>query len=217
MASTLLKKQGMFFLHLPKTAGYSLSSALEKVRGAQPHPVRGLSKPAGAARYAAGRLGDDIFERTYSFAVVRNPWDWAVSGWKHVTENKMAYAQTPPDFGTFLTGDWREGLSRNPSSLKFTTPELFVWYHCFITQWEHLSDVEGRLAPLSHVVRFEHLEDDLEPVFERLGRRLALPHRNMSRRTSYQDYYTPELVDVVARRDAPLIERFGYRYDDARG
>ena len=215
MASTLLTKQRMLFLHLPKTAGYSLSSALGNLRGAHPYPVRDLSQPLGAARYAARRLGEDIFERTYSFAVVRNPWDWAVSGWKHVTENKIAYRPPPPDFATFLTGDWRDGLYHNPNSMKFTTPELFVQYHCFLTQWDHLSDAQGHLVPLSHVVRFEYLEEDLKPVFDQLGQHLDLPHRNMSRRTPYQDYYTPDLIDLVARRDAPLIERFGYTFDDA--
>ena len=91
MATVHLEREGMLFLHLPKTAGYSLSSAFETVPGARAHPVRGMADLHGAARYAASRLGADIFERTWSFAVVRNPWDWAVSGWTHVTRNTRAY------------------------------------------------------------------------------------------------------------------------------
>jgi hypothetical protein len=213
MASVLLEREGVLFLHLPKTAGFSLSSALAEVPGAVALPVRGMDRLHGAAAHLSARLGPDAFEGRFAFAVVRNPWDWAVSGWKHVTENTRAYPGRRPGFGAFLTGAWGRGLRRNPNPMKFATPEIFVGYHCHLTQWEHLLGPGGAPVPLAHVARFERLAEDLAPVAERLGRPLDLPHRNRSARSAYQRYYTPELRDLVARRDAPLIERFGYRFD----
>ena len=214
MASIHLKAHDALFLHLPKTAGYSTSSALATLPGAQSLPVRGMEALHGAAAYAAGRLGDTIFADTFSFAVVRNPWDWAVSGWKHVTENTKAYPDQKPDFRTFLTGGWHVGLRRNPNPMKFASPEIFVRYHCFVTQWDHLRLGDGTLAPLAYTARFERLEEDLRVIGERLSTDLSLPHKNRSNRSHYVDYYTEDLVDLVGRANAPLIRRFGYRFGD---
>ena len=212
MATVLLTRQDALFLHLPKTAGFSVSTALARLEGAESYPVRGLRRLRGAAQVASRRLGRDVFERTFSFAVVRDPWDWAVSGWKHVTENTKAYPDGGPGFEAFLTGGWREGLSHNPNPMKFKDAELFVRYHCFATQWDHLSDARGRLVPLAYTARFERLADELRVVEDRLGVRLDLPHRNRSERAPYEAYYTPALRERVARANAPLIRRFGYEF-----
>lgn len=213
MASVYLPGGSALFLHLPKTAGHSLSTALTSLHGAKPLPVRGMRLTVGAARFVGARLGQGIFAETFSFAVVRNPWDWAVSGWKHVTENTDAYPEEKPGFEAFLTGGWRRGLQRNPDRLKFSGPEMFVRYHCFVTQWEHLRLRGGGLAPLAMTVRFERMAEDLEVVAARLGVALSLPHKNRSDREGYQRYHTPRTREIVAKANAPLIRRFGYRYD----
>ena len=124
--------------------------------------MRGLKRPHGAARHMARQLGQRIFATAFSFCFVRNPWDWTVSGWKHVTQNQDAYGGAGPDFATFVTGNWRAGLTRNPNRLKFATPELFVAFHAKITQWEHvgIGRLRPRPAPLAFYGRFERLEED---------------------------------------------------------
>lgn len=213
MASTYLADRNALFLHLPKTAGFSISSALAAIPGARPLPVRGMRRVRGAARYTAAQLGARVFAETWSFAVVRDPWDWAVSGWKHVTENTKAYPEERPDFEEFLRGGWRRGLRQNPNPMKFRSPEAFVRYHCLVTQWEHLSLGFGRLAPLAYTARFETLSDDLRVIERRLGVELAVPHKNRSERAPYHAYYDAALREIVARANAPLIRRFGYAFD----
>ena len=219
MASVLMRGQNALFLHLPKTAGHSISSALaEQVPGAEALPVRGMRRLVGASRHMGRRLGGSIYADTFSFAVVRNPWDWAVSGWKHVTENTDAYPDEKPDFASFMQGGWRRGLRRNPNPRKFASPEMFVRYHCFVTQWDHLrAGVWGGPVPLAFTARFEHLERDWSLICERIGVAVEIPHKNQSRRASYQHYYTDELVGVVARMNAPLIARFGYEFHAPSG
>lgn len=214
MASILLRAQNALFLHLPKTAGFSISSALADLPGAEALPVRGMDDTVGAARHIGGCMGRSIFADTFSFAVVRNPWDWAVSGWKHVTQNTRAYPDEKPGFASFLTGGWRNGLAHNPNPMKFASPEIFVRYHCFVTQWQHLCNERGELAPLAFTARFEHLGRDLEIIRDRLDQRLEIPHKNKSDRAAYTAYYTPDLVDIVAKANAPLIARFAYRFGD---
>ena len=205
------------FLHLPKTAGHSISTGLaEAFPEADRHPVRGLRNAQGAARYAARRIGEATMETAYSFCFVRNPWDWTVSGWKHVTRNQDAYGRKGPEFGAFIDGAWRHGLKRNPNKLKFATPHLFVAYHTQITQWEHLSLgwPRARPAPMAFYARFEHLDRDWERICERLGREIVLPKLNVSTRSHYTEHYDDRLRAIVAERNAPLIERFGYRFGE---
>jgi hypothetical protein len=73
-----------------------------------------------------------------------------------------------------------------------------------------------------HVGRMESLRTDLpallarvgEPVGEPLLRHIATAApSNSSRHGAIAGYYDAELRDLVAQRDAPVIERFSYRLD----
>lgn len=74
-----------------------------------------------------------------------------------------------------------------------------------------------------HVGHMEHLRTELpallesvgEPVSDELRRHLAsAPPTNVSRRGPAADYYDAELRELVATRDATVIERYNYRFDD---
>ena len=201
---------------MPKTAGHSITTALtEQVAGAVPHPVRdwGRLPIGGAARYASGRLGRDAIARRWSFCFVRDPWDWAVSGWLYVTRNRPHYGEDPPAFADFVRGGWRRGLCRNQHPRKFRSARASVVYHTQVTQGAHLSlGLPPRPAPIAFHARFEHLAKDWARICERLGQDVALPHVNRSERAPYTDYYDDETRRIVADRNAPLIARFAYRF-----
>ncbi len=216
MTSVLVTEANAVFLHVPKTAGASISHGiLEAFPGAQNLPTRGLRRPTGAAQHVADRLSDPgVYARTFSFCFVRNPWDWTVSGWKHVTGARDAYDGNGPDFAEFVAGDWRRGLATNPHKLKFASAELHVAFHTKITQWQHLlvGRLRPRLAPIAFYARFEQLETDWARICERLGREIVLPQVNVSKKSHYSEHYDDRLRAIVAERNAPLIERFGYRF-----
>ncbi|NDV00529.1 sulfotransferase family 2 domain-containing protein [Pseudoroseicyclus tamaricis] len=216
MASLFIPSRNALFLHLPKTAGYSVSTALaEAFPDTQSYPVRDMSRAESAASYLGERLDPAVFARTWSFCFVRNPWDWAVSGWLHVTRNTGAYGDSPPSFAEFLTGSWDQGLKRNPNPRKFNSPQTFVAYHTQLTQSEHLAGRNGEdPVPLAFYARFEQLSQDWARICDRLGRAISLPHQNKSQRGHYTDYYTDPLREIVARRNAALIARFGYAFGE---
>jgi hypothetical protein len=72
--------------------------------------------------------------------------------------------------------------------------------------------------------RVESLCNDLMAFFERIGASnnslrsyvLGLDKKNVSERLHYATYYTPELAELVSIRDRPLIERFGFTFQDTR-
>jgi hypothetical protein len=216
MACIHIAEREALFLHIPKTAGYSVTGALERAfPDAHRMPTRGLGRRRGAADFVARKIGATAFERNWTFCVVRNPWDWAVSGYLHVTRNRPAYGDAPPSFADFMRGAWRKGLKRNPNRLKFNSPELYVYYHTQIDQLAHLRfGWLGRRAPVDFFVRFERLAEDWSVVCDRLGSEAALPHRNRSERRHYASYYDGETRAMVEKRNAELIERFGYKFDE---
>ncbi len=71
--------------------------------------------------------------------------------------------------------------------------------------------------------RVESLRSDLLSFFEKIGVLSNDLHRcvsglekkNISKHLHYSSYYTPELAQLVLIRDRPLIERFGYVFEQA--
>lgn len=73
------------------------------------------------------------------------------------------------------------------------------------------------------VGRLETLRDELIPLLESVGQPVSETMRtyieeeaprNTSSHTDYADYYTPELRDLVAARDAEVITRHAYRFGE---
>jgi hypothetical protein len=90
-------------------------------------------------------------------------------------------------------------------------------FYAYLFRYIYGADTDGPLR----IGRMEQLRSDLlellawagEPVGENLRRHvLEAAPSNASEHAGYTDYYPDELRDLVAERDAPLIERFGYRF-----
>jgi hypothetical protein len=73
------------------------------------------------------------------------------------------------------------------------------------------------------VCRLETLRQDLVGFFEKIGvatdelRNYVVrsDKKNTAEHLPYVAYYTPELAELVSIRDRPLIERFGYVFEQA--
>jgi hypothetical protein len=71
--------------------------------------------------------------------------------------------------------------------------------------------------------RVESLRSDLMAFFDRIGAAsdalrsyvFSLDKKNISEHLHYSTYYTPELAELVSIRDRPLIERFGYVFEQS--
>jgi len=205
MVSVLLRDCNLVFLHVPKTAGGSISRSLRQEPDAIAYGVQGMAVAEPCAHQLQRQLPKPM--STYRVvAFVRNPWDWTVSGYLHVTQNAPAYL-SPPTFRDFVKGEWRHATEIQYPT-KFKNPEAYVAYLTQITQWDHLCS-GGKITEIDTICRFESLVADVRSVF---GAGTRLPHVNKSDRRSYVDYYDEETMLVVAQRNASLIERFGYEF-----
>lgn len=200
------------FVHIPKTAGISIARALRPfsnpgerkgIRRLMSHlPVR--ERPDEAlfplhvtAAWARAKLPAEVFDSYCKFAVVRNPYDRAVSYYeflKQRTEHHRHGRVRDLDFSGFL--DHLAGLRRDE------------------TQTSMVADGRGRLL-IDRVLRFEHLDGDFADLCSSLKiDATALPKNNGTKRHHYLDYYRDNrVVQQVQELFADDFIRFGYDDD----
>lgn len=120
------------------------------------------------------------------FVVVRDPYARLVSLYLHFARWQASIGMGSPHFGGFA----RQAVEG----------KLEPFYGWQLSQWlAHAGDAE--------VLRVESLVEDLHG----LGIDAELPRVNVSfYRRPWQDFYTPELVELVSPWAAPDCERWGY-------
>ena len=208
-------QQKFLFVHIPKSAGTSVTAALKEFSD-QPEKIwinRLLAKIGinvnwfGPFHWVRGRkhstarqmkimYSDSVFNDYYKFAFVRNPWALLVSYYHYIKSNQQHH---------------RSEKVKNIDSF-----ESYIHYEIKrnkINQSRFVTDTFGNDL-VDFVGRFESLEKDLGVIFEQLGVEAEIPHKNSSTHTDYRDYYTPETAKLVAFHWAEDILRFGYTFDD---
>jgi hypothetical protein len=208
-------QQKFLFVHIPKSAGTSVTAALIEFSD-QPEKIwinRLLAKIGinvnwfGPFHWVRGRkhstarqmkimYSDSVFNDYYKFAFVRNPWALLVSYYHYIKSNQQHH---------------RSEKVKNIDSF-----ESYIHYEIKrnkINQSRFVTDTFGNDL-VDFIGRFESLEKDLGVIFEQLGVEAEISHKNSSTHTDYRDYYTPETAKLVAFHWAEDILRFGYTFDD---
>lgn len=191
---------GVVFVHVPRTAGTSITSALYG-RFIGHFGLVDLLAVAPADVLALPR-----------FTIVRNPWDRLVSAWSFASagggashhaairvHNPEQYAV--PEFATFerFVEEWLP--AHDPKHID----------GIFRPQQDYVLDRQGKLD-FDHCGRLESLAATEEWLSDTLHRPIAFTRQNASARTSYRDYYTPRLRDLVARMYAADIALLNYEF-----
>jgi hypothetical protein len=181
------------FIHIPKTGGVSIQTALELQQFRSRVSIRGRRRYSGLITFGHQLVGRLIHARyvprdMFLFSFCRNPYDRAVSLWAHYRR------EYEPDM-TFVGFCHR--LRR--LSWRIRSPQV-TWL---------------RGIKLDFLGRFETLEADFARLCDVLGvQRRALPHLNAGSRSPWcGGYYDDELQAIIRRQYAPDFERFGYDDD----
>ena len=177
------------FIHINKTAGSSIERALR------------LPFQHRTALEWRAVLGHEAWERRFSFAIVRNPWDKVASHYYYrIKTNQTGLGTDPLDFSTWV------GLAYGQQDPRFyDKPKMFM------PQADWISDQSGRRM-VEFVGRFERLQEDFDTICRRIGIEAELPHEKASANRDYRRAYTPEAAEVVARHFARDIKDFGYTF-----
>jgi len=197
------------FVHIPKTAGNTISLALDpycedeltfnekqysynRSKGAlhrfditNPHAVVNKHSTLSSLKEMWDEKSLGHWEEYFKFSVVRNPWDRLIS-----------YYFSPHRGQTeFCKKQFRELILSGK-----VKPQL-----------EYLT-VANNFA-MDRVIRFEHLKSDFLTICETLNIQTDLPHVNQSSHSHFSEYYDAALKELVRSTYKEDIDYFEYGFN----
>lgn len=204
------------FIHIHKTAGTSISDTLRPyatLEGRLLFPLQaGLEKlgirTAIANNYCylqrkydghikapeLRKVMGEKYDSYFSFAFVRNPWDWLVSFYsyilKEVNHHRHDFIKTLSGFDEYI--EWR-----CTHDLRYQKDFIY-------------SDDNQKLV--NFVGRFERIDEDFDNICNMLGINAFLNKLNVSNERPYREYYNNNTRELVRKAFAPDIELFEYDF-----
>jgi hypothetical protein len=208
------------FIHIGKAAGMSIRNALQpycaepdkfKIRrppptkDGRPNPMHTVWQTLLLHPTCADvkrELPADVFDPSYKFAFVRNPWDHLVSLYHFMLSDpeipRHAEVKALPGFEAFL--EWAiaepapfpKGITKHQSAM--------------------LTDRDGKLL-IDFVGHYETLHQDFAQICRHVGIEVRLPHLNRSHHRDYRSYYDDRTRALVQDHFRPDIDLFGYAFD----
>lgn len=208
------------FVHIAKTGGTSVRSALNPLRWHDPlyylqfpaHRIShmtnhklGLKFPRHSHVIAAKEmLPEETFNSLYKFAFVRNPWDLQVSSFHHIQRERPQFMNGITDFNEFMR-------------YKFNHEREYQ-YHIDTSlslQSDYLVDLYGNVI-VDKIGRYENLAGDFNAICQHLSlpRKVSLPHKRKAEERSkdYRTYYTDDTAEMVSKHFAKDIELLHYSF-----
>lgn len=176
------------FIHAPKTAGGTIKRSFTRSSSS---PESGHHVPAQEVRT---KITEEVWSRTFTFGVRRNPFDRFVSFFHYENKN-IKNRQVPKD--RFKTWLFRQEGGR------------------LLSCWEMFSD--GEQIIVDYVLRFEYLKEDWarmaeEHDFCQTELYEKAVHKSV-RNPCYQEYYDAESLEYVSTRHQKDLDYWGYSFE----
>jgi len=196
------------FVAIPKTGTHAVRQALREHLGPEdieqvglfvdkrfPMPeLAQLEHGHISLQQLRAHLPPEQFDSFFKFAFVRNPFDRFISFCAFMTRVEKQFEADPHKV--------MRSFIQNPPWHRI----LFQPQHTFVT------GADGKLLT-DYVGRVEEMQQSYDEIARRIGVPSAqLEKVNASERRDYRSYYTPPLVDGVARLYARDLELFGYEF-----
>jgi len=190
----------LLYLCTPHTASYATTQALEKIEGAVVLDYKHVGLPeieAGDFRLVKVRRGDE-FKTLFK------------------AERDAKTFLLPPSL--YTRRETVMSTMRNPYDLVATWWALdrygFSTLTAFITELEdqRFAELDYLVRQGSRVLRYEHLDDDLNAALADVGLEpVEIPRSNVTPdKRPWREYYDRESLDAVNARFDPLFDRYGY-------
>jgi hypothetical protein len=147
-------------------------------------------------------IGRALWDASFRFTIVRNPWDLMVSFRRMQLLNPNGYRElATADFSSFVR---QFDFAAVPPPYH-EAPINDCWYF----------DPASGEPLVNYFLRFEHLQTDFDKLCDRLEiPRQSLPHlQNKGGRPHYRCYYDQATRERVGKLFARTIEHFGYTFE----
>ena len=200
------------FVHIPRTAGTSIEMQLKKYRDKNESvghntsieiknsldcPCQHTCDGHNTALETKNVLGKN-WDNYYTFTIVRNPWDRAISAYSYILQND-SWAKYPT-FKMWITKNRKQFLR------EIARPQ---------TDW--ILDENGDIL-VDHIFKFEDLKNAWKQICDDLNiKHITLETLLPSHHNHYSKYYTPETVEVIRETYKEEIEMFDYRFESHDG
>ena len=194
-------QKNFIFLHIPKTGGCSIENVLKeycsnddikKTHGKGHDKLSDIKKV----------VSEDFFNKSFKFAVVRNPYERMVSGYFYMKSTR-GYNFTKT-FRDFVCG----GIIKNKIKFEDRT-------------FKNMTFLNNKIG-VDYVCRFENLDKDFSVVCNEIGINKSLPKINVfdgrlgnwyqDHNKHYSYYYTDETKKVVEDICRFELEYFKYKF-----
>lgn len=199
----IFNKQPIFYIHIPKTGGMSVRTALKNVIN-----FYVISHNTVDKSWMHTKQYYERYPSAFYFTFVRNPWDRLVSSFFFLRNGGMN--EWDKSFGEKYLKD----LSFNDfvlTYIKNRVPEVINYIHIKPMSYWILND-SNNLIP-NFIGRTESLEDDLNVLLKDLGApSIKLSRTNTSRHKPYYSYYTNKTMQIVADFYEQDIKLFNYEF-----
>lgn len=203
---SIVGAQNLSFLHIPRNAGESINKWLREIEGEHIQKT-GAREAINTWTEVENHPTLSSFRTTcptnYTFTIVRNPWDRAVSLYYNfiqvATEEQRRAAMAAMGWTTVLT--FEEAIN----------------HHDINSEWNneiHRPQSSWFDDSIDLVIKLENLEADIQPIRDLFGgATLALPRENATTRDrDYRGYYNTTTQNIIARLFAEDIDRWGYTF-----
>ncbi len=205
------------FVHVPKSAGSSLTAVLQPYCLPKNRTLwRRLSsflpfrekvekvyfRQHDTAEKIRAKLGPEVFDEFTSFAIVRNPFDHAVSLFEFL---KMQTARNSGRVAAEL--NFKEFMQLRSKPQRFALEESPVK---MADQASRLVDKHGKII-VTNVLHLENLAQEFPQLCAKLGLPpLEMAVKNASKRNAITQYYDATTMSLVQRHYARDFALFGY-------
>lgn len=212
LARLTILRRGFWFVAIPRTSSSSIHAELGQ-RFGRAYGKRNVDAGHGTdqvfldhlpARRMRRQLGSRLWDRIFTFSVVRDPWDRTHSLYHH--RRKVG---SIPESWTFR--EYVLALEHATGD----TPHFRYHGHRYGAA-EYLTDARGHVI-VDHIVRFERRAEGLAQVAARVPALRDVGQLRIQQAaptgSRYADAYDEETAAIIQRRYARDIELFGYTFD----
>ncbi|CAB4817470.1 unannotated protein [freshwater metagenome] len=183
----------LLFVHIPKTAGVSISRAL--VEGNTKHPLCIKSKHETAAAFIA-RNGPEAFHGRHTFSVVRHPLNRFLSQYAFMKKHQDKW----PQFESLRSpDDFVDAIERNDTNIIIRIEQI-------LPQCAYIT-LDGAIC-VDDVLRHEAIESEFRNFCAKIG--LAQRHLPQANRTNAKLSPSEKVKAFVTHYYAEDFRLFGY-------
>lgn len=204
----------VIFIRVPKNASTSIYSHLGDLNLIKKHEkifndalfknklYKKWFSPTHAKPNEIYGIFGNLVKNYMSFAVVRNPFDRAVSMFQFAKEHKLAELYGESNDSSFE--EFCEIMKENHAN---NTKD-------FIATHQQVEWLNGAFQP-NFILRFENIKNDFKEMLDLCEIKHInpdIPHENASKRSDYKDYYNPKTKKIVKKIFEKDLDTFKYIY-----